>query len=95
MYLSFFSLFLQISESSPAVLFVGARLLRHYRFIGEISAVVVFNSLLSSNEVLSLHNDYPQLLNPMGDCVPYLQRGDVCPTPSVATSLLCQSVLQL
>ena len=87
--------FLQISEATPASLFVGARLVRHFRFIGEINAVVVFDSLLSSGEVLLLHRDYPQVLNPTGDCTPYLGRGDTCPTPSVATSLLCQSVLQL
>ena len=87
--------FFQISESNPAVLFVGARLVRHYRFVGEIHAVVKFNSLLSSTEVLSLDRDYPRVLDPTGDCMPYLRRGDTCPTPAVASSLLCQSVLRL
>lgn len=77
------------------MLFVGARLLRHFRFVGEINAVVVFDSLLTSADVNSLNNDYPQVLNPTGDCTAYLERGDVCPTPAVATSLLCQSVLNL
>lgn len=69
--------------------------MRHFRFVGEINTVVVFDSLLTSSEVNSLDNDYPQFLNPTGDCTPYLERGDTCPTPTMATSLLCQSVLNL
>ena len=87
--------FPQISESNPAVLFVGGRLIRNFRFVGEINTVIVFNSVLSSFDVNNLNNDYSELLNPMGDCVPYLARGAICPTPSVASSLLCQSVSQL
>ena len=85
----------QITDDTPAVLFVGARLARNFRFIGEIQSVVVFDSPLSSNDVSTLNSDYPQVLNPTGDCMPYLGQGDTCPTPTLATSLLCQSVLQL
>ena len=85
----------QVSESNPAVLFVGARLVRSFRFVGEIQAVVVFNFLLSSTNILALHNEYTQVLDPLGDCMPYLALGDNCPTPTMASSLLCQSVSQL
>ena len=81
--------------SNPPVLFIGARLVRNFRFIGEIDAVVVFDSLLSSSDIANLDSDYSLVRDPIGDCMPYLGIDDVCPTPAVAPSLLCQSVSQL
>ena len=86
---------MQITGSNPPSLFVGARLIRHYRFIGEIYDVVVFNSLISSAFVAQLQADYAQVSAPVGECVPYLTEGQECPAPSTASSLLCQSVSQV
>ena len=88
-------LYLQISDSNQPSLFIGARLVRHYRFIGEIMDVVVFNSLFSSAFAAQLQNDYSQVSNPKGQCVPYLSRDQPCPPPVTASSLLCQSVSQV
>ena len=57
--------------------------------------VVVFNSLIPSSFVSQLQSDYPQVANPVGECVPFLTQNQQCPSPSVATSLLCQSVSQV
>ena len=88
-------LYMQISDSNPAVLFIGARLVRNFRFIGEIDAAVVFKSLLASSDIARLHNDFAMVRDPIGECVPYLEVEAICPTPSVAPSILCQSVTQL
>ena len=87
--------YLQINASNQPSLFVGARLVRHYRFVGEIMDVVVFNSLISGTFVAQLQNDYSQVSNPMGQCVPHLSRDQPCPSPVTANSLLCQSVSQV
>lgn len=83
-----------MSVANPAVTFVGARPRRNVRFVGDISTVVIFNSVLSAGNATSLHMDYPQLLNPQGECTAYLENGATCPTPFVS-SLLCQSTTQL
>ena len=57
--------------------------------------VVIFNSLVSGNFVAELQRDYPQVSDPVGQCVSYLNRDQNCPTPAVADSLLCQSVSQV
>ena len=87
--------YLQINGGSTPSLFVGARLVRHYRFVGEIMDVVVFNSLISGTFVAQLQNDYSQVSDPMGQCVPYLSHDQPCPSPAMANSLLCQSVSQM
>jgi hypothetical protein len=86
---------MQVSSSNPAVLFIGARLVRNFRFIGEIDAAVVFDTLLTSSDIARLNTDFPAIRDPVGECTSYLGVGVSCPTPSVAPSLLCQSVLQL
>ena len=86
---------LQINASNQPSLFIGARLVRHYRFVGEIMDVVVFNSLISGTFVAQLQSDYSQVSNPMGQCVPHLSRDQPCPSPATANSLLCQSVSQV
>lgn len=85
----------QVSASTPASLFVGARLLRHYRFVGEIWNVIFFNSVINSDFVGQLQMDYPMLIDPIGECVPYLTMDESCPTPSIAPSLLCTSTFQM
>ena len=57
--------------------------------------VVVFNSLISASFVAQLQSDYSQISDPVGQCVSYLNRDQQCPSPSVATSLLCWSVSQV
>ena len=86
-------LYLQITASNPAVLYIGARIPRHFRFSGEIVNVVVFpNDLFSPDTVLNIHNEFANLLSPTGTCVEYLQEGDDCPEPTSPPSLLCSSV---
>jgi len=84
----------QVSASNPASLFVGARLMRHYRFIGEIWNVIFFSEVIMPQFVSQLEMDYPMLLEPIGDCAPYLTMGATCPTPSTQPSLLCSSTSQ-
>ena len=87
--------YFQVSDSNPASLSVGARLVRHYRFIGEIMDVVVFSSLLTQSNVTQLQDDYSQIATPIGECVSFLARDDPCPAPIAAPSLLCQSRSQM
>ena len=82
--------------SNPAVLYVGARLPRHFRFSGDIENIVVTpNELFSAEDVQRYHNDIAGLITPMGVCVEYLQLGEECPMPSLPPSLLCMSVYNL
>ena len=90
----FFCFSEQVSASNPASLFVGARLMRHYRFIGEIWNIIFFNEVITPEFVSQLQMDYPMLLEPVGSCVPYLTLGTTCPTLSTEPSLLCSPTSQ-
>lgn len=78
------------------MLYVGARLPRHFKFLGEIVNVVVFpDKLFSETEVQVHHDDITSLISPTGVCVEYLQLGDECPRPIQPPSLLCMSIYDL
>jgi hypothetical protein len=82
-----------VDELNPAVLYVGARPPRHFRFVGEIENIVVIpDRLLSAEEVRMFYNDTAGLISPAGVCVNYLQEGEECPLPGQPPSLLCSSV---
>ena len=84
---------LQIDEDNPAVLYVGARPPRHYRFSGEIENIVVIpNEFFSEEEAEMYHSDIGGLIAPTGTCVNYLQEDEECPAPAQPQSLLCTSV---
>ena len=78
------------------MLYVGARLPRHFRFSGDIENIVVTpDELFSPEDVQGYHSDIAGLITPMGVCAEYLQLGEECPTPTLPPSLLCMSVYDL
>ena len=83
----------QVSEGNPAVLYVGARPPRHFRFSGVIENIFVIpDEFFSEAEVEMYHNDTAGLIEPRGMCVNYLQLDEDCPPPAQPVSLLCSSV---
>lgn len=82
---------MQLSPSNRAVVYVGARPPRNYRFIGTIYDVVVFSSLVTSDFVRQLMMDSMTSAGTTGECVSYLPRDAPCPVPSVAPSLYCRT----
>ena len=84
---------MQIDEDNSALLYVGARPPRHYKFSGEIENIVVFpNEFFSEEEAEMFHNDIDGLITPTGTCVNYLQEDEECSAPTQPPSLLCTSV---
>jgi hypothetical protein len=82
-----------VNDDNPAVLYVGARPPRHFRFSGVIEHIFVIpDELLSLTEVEVYHNDTAGLVEPRGTCVNYLQLDEDCPPPEEPLSLLCSSV---
>lgn len=78
------------------MLYVGARLPRHFKFSGDIVNVIVFpDKLFSEAEVQVHHEDIADFISPTGVCVEYLQLGDECPKPMQPPSLLCMSIYDL